>query len=311
MKYIHDTLDFYVGEESVITLGKFDGLHRGHELLMQEIQKQKEQYGFKTIVFTFDIPPRRRVYDAKAKELTVNEEKRYIFEQSGIDYLVSCPFTDEVMHMEAEAFIRWIVESLSVRCFVVGTDFHFAHNRSGNFEVLQQFEKKYGYRTIVMPKVQEDGRDISSTFIREEIEKGNIRKANRLLGYPFFAKSEVIHGNRIGHTMGIPTVNLAIPKEKMIPLFGVYITRTQVDGSWYKSVSNIGRKPTVGEGNPIGLETFLLDFDRDVYEQNILVEFLDFIRPEKRFESLEALKYQIFCDIETTKKYYENITKVC
>lgn len=311
MKYIHDTLDFHVGEESVITLGKFDGLHRGHELLMHEIQKQKEQYGFKTIVFTFDIPPRKRVYDTKAKELTVNEEKRYIFEQSGIDYLVSCPFTDEVMHMEAEAFIRWIVESLSVRCFVVGTDFHFAHNRSGNYEVLQQFEKKYGYRTIVMPKVQEDGRDISSTFVREEIEKGNIQKANKLLGYHFFAKSDVIHGRRIGHTMGIPTVNMAIPEEKMIPPFGVYVTRTKVDGVWYKSVSNIGRKPTVGADNPIGLETFLLDFDKDVYEQNILVEFLDFIRPEKRFESLEALKHQIFCDIETTHKYYENITKVC
>lgn len=97
----------------------------------------------------------------------------------------------------------------------------------------------------------------------------------------------------------------------MIPPFGVYVTRTKVDGVWYKSVSNIGRKPTVGADNPIGLETFLLDFDKDVYEQNILVEFLDFIRPEKRFESLEALKHQIFCDIETTHKYYENITKVC
>lgn len=311
MKYFSDTLEFHVNEDSVITLGKFDGLHRGHELLIEEIANQKKLYGLKSIVFTFDIPPRKKVSDIQAKELTINEEKRYIFEKTGIDYLVSCPFTNEVMCMEPESFIRWIVESLSVKCFVVGDDFCFGHNRMGNHEVLKQFEDKYGYRTIVMPKVKEDGRDISSTFVREEIEKGNIQKANQLLGYHFFVKSDVIHGNQIGRKMGIPTINMAIPEEKMIPPFGVYITRTEISGVWYRGVSNIGKKPTISGDNPVGLETFLLDFEKDVYEENILVEFLDYIRPEKKFDSLEELQKQICLDIEQTNKYYKNITNMC
>lgn len=311
MKYFSNTLNFHVDEESVITLGKFDGLHRGHELLMQEIKKQQAQYGLKTIVFTFDIPPRKKVLDIKAKELTVNEEKRFVFEKTGIDYLISCPFTNDVMCMDPEHFIKWIVEALCVKCFVIGEDFCFGHNRMGNHEVLRQFENKYGYRTIVMPKVKEDGRDISSTFVREEIECGNIVKANHLLGYHFFVKSDVIHGNKIGRTMGIPTINMSIPEEKMIPPFGVYITRAFIDGIWYKSVSNIGRKPTIANDNPIGLETFLLDFNRDVYDRNMIVEFLEFIRPEKKFQSLEELKMQIELDIEQTYNYYKNVTNMC
>jgi riboflavin kinase/FMN adenylyltransferase len=317
MKYWNHTLDFRVGEDSVITLGKFDGLHRGHELLIEEIKKQEDLYGFKTIVFTFDIPPRKQTEQAAAKVLTTNEEKRFVFERTGIDYLIECPFTKEVMGMEPEAFIRWMVESLSVKCFVVGDDFCFGHDRRGNHEVLKQFEEKYGYRTIVMSKVQEDGRDISSTYVREEIGQGNISRANRLLGYPYFAKSKVIHGNQIGRTMGIPTINMAIPEEKMIPPYGVYITRALIDNCWFKGVSNIGRKPTISGNNALGLETFVLDFDKDVYEETILVEFLDYIRPEQKFDSIEALHQQILKDIRrtqeyfVTEKYYEDITEMC
>jgi riboflavin kinase/FMN adenylyltransferase len=318
MKYWKHTLDFRVEEDSVITLGKFDGLHRGHELLISQIKEQEKRYGLKTIVFTFDIPPRKQTTGGAAKVITTNEEKHFIFEHTGIDYLIECPFTKEVMCMEPEAFIQWMVGRLSVKCFVVGDDFCFGHDRKGNHEVLKQFEEKYGYRTIVMPKVKDDGRDISSTFVREEIEKGNIAKVNELLGYPFFAKSDVIHGNRIGRTMGIPTINMAIPEEKMIPPYGVYITKALIEGDWYQGVSNIGRKPTISGDNALGLETFLLDFDKDVYEENILVEFLGYIRPERKFDSLEALQHQIEQDIEQTRSFYKskqkcygNITKIC
>jgi riboflavin kinase/FMN adenylyltransferase len=304
MKYWNHTLDFFVEEDSVITLGKFDGLHRGHELLIEQIKEQEKLHGLKTIVFTFDIPPRRQTDGAPVKVITTNEEKRFIFEQTGIDYLIECPFTKEVMCMEPEAFIRWMVERLSVKCFVVGDDFCFGYKRMGNHEVLKQFEHTYGYRTIVMPKVKEDSRDISSTFVREEIERGNIEKANHLLGYPFFAKSNVIHGNRIGRTMGIPTINMAIPEQKMIPPYGVYITRALIDGRWYKGVSNIGKKPTISGDNALGLETFLLDFDRDVYDESILVEFLGYIREERKFDTLEALQHQIEQDIAKTRDFY-------
>lgn len=311
MEYIRNTLQFHVAEDSVITLGKFDGLHRGHELLMNELRKQKKENDLKAIVFTFDIPPRKRVDDAVAKVLTTNDEKHYIFENAGIDYLIECPFTPEVMCMEPEAFIKWMVDALSVKCIVVGSDFGFGYQRSGNYEVLKKFEQKYGYHTIVMSKMQEDGRDISSTFVREEIEKGHIEKANHLLGYPFFVKNKVIHGNQIGRKMGIPTINMAISEEKMIPPFGVYVTSVMIGDQKYKGISNIGRKPTISDDNPIGLETYILDFEDNLYEEDILVEFLKFIRPEQKFSDIETLKFQIEKDIESAYKYYKNITKMC
>lgn len=190
MEYIKNRLDYTIKEETVITLGKFDGLHRGHELLMENLFAKGRACGYRTVVFTFDIPPRRQVDEAEARVLTTNEEKRYIFERTGVDYLFECPFTREVMCMPPERFIAWIVEALHVRCIVVGEDFHFGYRRAGDYRVLQACADRYGYEVIVLEKMKEDGRDISSSFVREELLKGNIEKANRLLGYEFFVRSE-------------------------------------------------------------------------------------------------------------------------
>ena len=190
MQYITNTLEFKIEESTVISLGKFDGLHRGHELLMKNLMQKKQEHGYQAVVFTFDIPPRAEVADVEAHVLTTNEEKRWIFEHTGIDYLIECPFTQEIMHMPPEEFVRWMVEALHVKCFVVGKDFHFGYQRKGDYQVLQQHAKTYGYEVVVLDKMQEYGRDISSTFIREEIACGNIEKANELLGYSFFCKSK-------------------------------------------------------------------------------------------------------------------------
>ena len=167
MQYITNTLEFKIEESTVISLGKFDGLHRGHELLMKNLMQKKQEHGYQAVVFTFDIPPRAEVADVEAHLLTTNEEKRWIFEHTGIDYLIECPFTQEIMHMPPEEFVRWIVEALHVKCFVVGKDFHFGYQRKGDYQVLQQHAKTYGYEVVVLDKMQEYGRDISSTFIRE------------------------------------------------------------------------------------------------------------------------------------------------
>lgn len=297
MEYVNQTLDFSIEGPSVITLGKFDGLHRGHELLMKELQERGRQSGYKTVVFTFDIPPKNRLSDADAKVLTTNEEKYYIFEKTGIDYLIECPFTEEVMQMEPEQFIRWIVEALHVKCIVAGRDFHFGYRRLGDYKLLLACREKYGYEAIILDKMQEDGRDISSTFIREELSAGRIEKANHLLGYHFFIQSRVIHGNQIGRKMGIPTINMQTPEEKLLPPNGVYVTRVLYGGKIYKSISNVGCKPTIAGEHPIGVETYILDFSQEVYEEEIVVEFLSFIRPEKKFASLEELQKQIERDI--------------
>ena len=196
MKYIRNTVDFQIEEDTVISLGKFDGIHRGHELLMERLAEKKRE-GLKAAIFTFDIPPRRNVQHVEAKVLTTNEEKMHIFEEMGIDYLIECPCTEEVMHMEPEDFIRMLVERLHVKCIVAGEDFRFGHNRRGDYRMLQEYAGKLGYEALILKKMKEDARDISSTFVREEIAAGNIEKANHLLGYRYFVKGMVKHSTNV------------------------------------------------------------------------------------------------------------------
>ncbi len=306
MKYIRNTVDFQIEEDTVISLGKFDGIHRGHELLMERLAEKKRE-GLKAAIFTFDIPPRRNVQHVEAKVLTTNEEKMHIFEEMGIDYLIECPFTEEVMHMEPEDFIRMLVERLHVKCVVAGEDFRFGHNRRGDYRMLQEYAGKLGYEALILKKMKEDARDISSTFVREEIAAGNIEKANHLLGYRYFVKGMVKHGNQIGRTIGIPTINLIPPEEKLLPPFGVYVSEVVIGEERYQGVTNVGCKPTIEGNNPVGVETYLLDFHENVYDRIVTVEFISKIRAEHKFENIEALKEQMENDIAYAEAYFRNL----
>ena len=306
MKYIRNTVDFQIEEDTVISLGKFDGIHRGHELLMERLAEKKRE-GLKAAIFTFDIPPRRNVQHVEAKVLTTNEEKMHIFEEMGIDYLIECPFTEEVMHMEPEDFIRMLVERLHVKCIVAGEDFRFGHNRRGDYRMLQEYAGKLGYEALILKKMKEDARDISSTFVREEIAAGNIEKANHLLGYRYFVKGMVKHGNQIGRTIGIPTINLIPPEEKLLPPFGVYVSEVAIGEERYQGVTNVGCKPTIEGNNPVGVETYLLDFHENVYDRIVTVEFISKIRAEHKFENIEALKEQMENDIAYTEAYFRKL----
>ena len=303
MEYIKDTLEFEIEENTVITLGKFDGLHRGHELLMSVMFEKAKEFKLKTVAFTFSIPPRKEVSGEMARVITTNQEKSMIFERTGLDYLVECPFVPQVQKMEPEEFIKWIAESLHVKCFVIGTDWCFGHNRAGNYETLQRYSKVYGYEVVVLKKITDEGRDISSTYIREEIEQGHMSKVHNLLGYPYFIQGEVIHGNQLGRTIGIPTINVIMPKEKVIPKFGVYVSKVIMDGNEYRGVTNVGKKPTIEGDNPTALETHIIDFSRDVYGENVVVELLEFIRPEMKFSSIEELKEQMSRDVVLAMKH--------
>lgn len=311
MKYINNTLTFKIEEPTVITFGKFDGLHRGHELLMKTLFQKREESGYKTVVFTFDIPPRNKVNEMEAKVLTTNAEKLHIFEREGVDYLLECPFTPEVMRMEPEEFLKWVITSLNVKCIVTGDDFHFGCQRKGDHILIEQMAEQLGYEACIFPKVQENNRDISSTYIREEIAKGNLEKANHLLGYEFLIKGEVVHGNALGRTMGMPTINLATPKEKLLPPNGVYVSRVEIQGRFYRGVSNVGRKPTIEGENPVLVETYIFDWDKDLYGEEVVVSLLHYLRPEKKFTGVEELSKQMKKDLQNTIKYYEDITKMC
>lgn len=306
MKYIRQSMTFELDGPSVLSLGKFDGLHRGHELLLAYMAKKKQkETDLRAVIFTFDIPPRERVQDIQAQVLTTGAEKELLFEKAGIDYVIECPFTRQVMCMEPEEFIDKIVTSCHVKYMVVGTDFRFGYQRRGDYHMLRQLAAQYGYEVEVVDKIQEDGRDISSTFVREEIMAGNIEHANKLLGYDFFTEGTVLHGRQMGkEILGIPTINLLPPEDKLLPPFGVYITNTDWQGRTYPGITNVGCKPTVEGDNPIGVETHLFDMSEDLYGEKVRVSFLKHVRKERRFPSLEALREQMQHDIACGKAYF-------
>lgn len=307
MKYIADTTEFHIDVPTVVTLGKFDGRHRGHQKLMRKMKEIKDRCGFETAVFTFSVTPSAMVTGSCQTVLTTSLERRNNMKKTGIDWLVEYPFTEETQHMAPEEFVREVlVKRMNAKAIVVGTDCGFGYRRSGNAAVLAELSGKYGYQLYVIEKEKDDLRDISSTYIREELDKGNVEKANELLGEPYAIHGTVVHGRHMGGSvLGFPTANLIPPEIKRLPRFGVYVSRVLVDHCYYRGVTNIGRKPTIDGENPVGVETFIFDLDQDIYGNVIEVQLLSFIRPERTFASLGELREQIGRDKGTAAAYFE------
>ncbi len=303
MKVIKDTLDFQIKEPSIISLGKFDGIHAGHHLLMDALADGKKR-GLKSVVFTFSISPKMH-FDHDLKMLTTDEEKMLLLEEAGADYVIECPFNEDIMHMQAVDFLKMLTEKIRVKEIVAGTDFHFGYQRKGDYRLLQQCADRFGYRVRIFEKKQFEGADIGSTRIRGLLTDGKIQKANELLGYEYFFYGKVVHGNELGRTISAPTANLLPSADKLLPPFGVYAVHVRVDGREYNGIANIGKKPTVKGHYPAGVETFIFDFHEDIYGQIIKVSLCEYIRPEQKFRSLEELKTQMEKDIAACRKILE------
>lgn len=305
MRYLTKTLDFDSRGDSVVSLGKFDGLHRGHMLLIRRVLAIGRTEGLETVVFTFDVPPQSKVQHVKPHQLLTNEERRARLEQLGMDCLVECPFVDEVMHMTPEAFIKEIlVDKLHAKKVVVGKDFGFGYKRSGTAEMLKEMGPSLGFETEIIEKAEENGREISSTWAREELEQGNMEAVSGLLGYDYAVHGEIVHGHALGRTIGVPTINQIPPAEKLLPPFGVYVSEVKIEGKIYYGITNIGVKPTVQE-KFTGVETNLFDCSEDLYGKQAEVSLLKFLRPEQKFASIDALKNQLDHDVAAGKKYVE------
>lgn len=307
MRYIADTTEFQIEEPTIVTLGKFDGRHRGHQKLMRTMMEYKERLGYSTAVFTFGMAPGAAVPGRQQTVITTNQERRANMEKMGIDYLVEYPFTEDTRHMKPEDFVKDILAGrMNAKEIVVGPDCSFGYKGAGSAALLEQMSGALGYRLHIIEKEQDHRRDISSTYIREELDKGNVEKANELLGQPYAIHGEVIHGNHIGGSvLGFPTANLLPPAIKRLPRYGVYVSRVLVDGVYYMGVTNIGRKPTVGGDYPAGVETYIFGLDGDIYGKVIEVQLLAFDRPEQKFSSLEELKAGIEKDKEFASRYYK------
>lgn len=282
---------------TAIALGKFDGVHLGHQMLISSMMEEKKR-GRTTLIFTFGNSPVSVLTGGSKKVIYTSLEKAYYFSQLGVDVLLEYPFTKEFASISPEDFVyNCLVKQLGVRAIYVGEDFHFGKGRSGNVGVLKELSERYYFHVHDLPKKTLHGKAVSSTAIRDMLEN-KFHVANEMLGNPYFVYGEVIHGAHLGNTIGYPTINQDIPTDKLIPVSGVYASRVTIDGATYRSISNLGVKPTVDNSRHIALETHILDYSGDLYGQYIKTELLFYIRPEDRFKNVDALRKQIGDDIQ-------------
>jgi len=304
MKYIARNTEFEF-KNSAVTLGKFDGLHLGHRLLLNKVLEEKNQ-GYQAVMFTFFSHPVSLFTGKEVDLIYVEEEKKYLVEQMGFDVMISYPFTKETASMEAEDFIKEVlVEKLDAKIIVVGSDYCFGHKRKGNVDLLRSMADEYGYELIVFDKIKIEDQVVSSTYIREHLANGNMEKVTKFLGNPYTIIGEVQHGRRIGRTLGFPTTNLIPTSMKLLPPSGVYVSITTIDGKKFKGLTNIGNNPTVGETKEKRVETFLFDYDEDLYGKTIEVALYAMERPEIKYDTIEELKEQMAKDIIFGKNYFE------
>lgn len=306
MQYIVNTKEFHIAEPTVVSIGKFDGLHCGHKKLVAEMMNYRVQ-GRKAAMFTFSTPPGTLVKGKVQNVIMTNREREQLLEEAGLDYLVEYPFDEEVRTMDPEKFVSDIlVGKMNAQIIVTGPDCRFGYKAAGDRALLEELAPKYGYRYIVVEKAKDtDYKIISSTYVRDLLADGQILKANKLLGYRYYITGIVEHGNAIGHKKLYPTANLVPAPEKHLPKYGVYVSRVTVDGKTYAGLSNVGKKPTIKGENPAGVETYLYDFDGNLYGKEIKVELLDFVRPEMKFSSIEELKAQLDYDIKMCRDLYD------
>lgn len=309
MQYITGTREFQIEEPTAVALGKFDGLHRGHQKLLKEVLHFREK-GYRPAVFTFETAPGTLMKGSLQTMITTNAERKENLERAGVEYLVEYPFNQEVAHMDPEEFVRHIlVEQMGARAIISGPDGRFGYQRRGDVEMLRQLAPRYGYELVVVQKAMDGDREISSTYVREELALGHIEKANELLGYTYMIHGRVIHGKHLGSTLGFPTVNIQPKVQKHLPAFGVYLSRTVIDGNLYDSITNIGRKPTIEGQHPVGVETYIYDLNQDLYDKWIEVQLLKFMRPETHFSGIEELKHQVLSDKEAGRRIHEERKK--
>ncbi len=274
---------------TAVALGKFQGLHRGHMLLIDKITELSRKEDLTSVVFTINI--------SSSKVINLPKERFDILEGCGVDIDVECDFTPEFAGMRPVDFIKEVlVDKLGAKYVVVGTDFCFGYKRQGNIQTLKEYSKEFGYEVIPVEKLFVDGRVISSSYIRELVETGNINNIFAYMGRDYFIWDKVCHGKELGRTLGFPTINFIPDKNKLLPPVGAYETEIVIDGVLYKGITNIGDNPTVSTDKKTTVETHILNYQGDLYERDLKVSFKKFLRPQIKFSTVDELKRQLLID---------------
>lgn len=296
MQYIYGTADVTRHKKSVVVLGNFDGVHKGHQKLFEVAKYEAREKGLETIVFSFYPHPTWVIGNKRKSLLMSRRDKKKMVEYLGIDVLVEYPFTVAFASSSPEEFFTEVlIKKLNVCVLVVGNNYYFGKDKAGNPEFLKNIGKQYGVEVHVVEAVMTQGKMISSSKIRNLILEGKIEDANDMLGHPYMVVGTVVQGKMLGRTFGFPTINLIADPDRVYPPNGVYATKVKVYSKIYLGMTNIGVNPTVS-GERKMIETHLIEFNQSIYGKDVEIYFYHFMRPEKKFENIEALKKQIACD---------------
>ena len=300
MRLIHDLTDAQLTEEAAVTIGSFDGVHRGHRMLIDQVRAAATNARRASVVITFFPHPSVVLGRAEPFYLTSPEEKLVQINQTGVDLLIELPFTRETSLTRAGEFVHQLITQLRMRELWIGHDFALGYKREGNAEFLTQLGQERGFAVHAVEPLTNDDEVISSSAIRSALREGDIVHANKQLGRPFRLSGRVVKGDGRGKTIGIPTANLDVWSEHAVPANGVYACRGWVGHIPYRAAVNIGTRPTVTNETARTIEAHLLDFDKDLYGFNLALDFIERLRGEQKFSGIEALVTQIRSDIQRT-----------
>lgn len=290
------------GKDNYVALGNFDGMHLGHLSLIRKTVESAKINNCNSMVFTYKNHPKTLVSPDKVPKLIMDiEQKINCLEKENIDIVVLKEFTEEFMAIKPEEFINMLCVNYKVKGIIVGFNFRFGYKNKGDIKLLEDLKEKYGYELFILEPFKYKNDVISSTKIRENIFDGNLEEANNMLSTPYSIKGEVIHGKKLGRTIGFPTANLKINHEDAIPKIGVYYTNIEINEKIYKGITSVGYNPTVN-GRKLTIETFILNFSQEIYGQEIRVYFIKRIRDEVKFNTLQELMEELKFD----EKYAKN-----
>ncbi len=309
MKHVYELSEAQLEQPSLVTIGVFDGVHRGHQYLIKQLVARGQQTGFKTAVLTFFPHPDvvLRHLDGRYY-LTTPEERAEQLAALGVDLVITQTFDEAFRQTRASDLIDQLLKSLQMRILWVGPDFAMGYQREGTVAFLRGQGAEKGFRTEVIDLIRRDGEAISSTAIRKALVEGDVDKANFWLGRGYAVTGEVVQGDRRGHTIGFPTANLAVWEEHTIPANGVYAGWAHLDNERFMAVTNVGVRPTF-DGQEVRVEAHLLDFNRDIYGQQMTVSFEHRLREEKKFENVQQLKDQIAADSKAGRDYLVRVSR--
>jgi riboflavin kinase/FMN adenylyltransferase len=296
--------DYHSEKPLALSLGMFDGVHLGHKYIIDELKKVGSENDLETAILTF-WPHPRFVFNPNEdlKLLNTIEEKKFLMEKYNINNLFVKEFDDEFRNLTGEEFVRQIlIAKLNVKYLIIGYDHSFGKNKSGNFELLQKLSKELDFEVEQMEAINIHENNISSTKVRNALLAGNIKDANEMLGYSYSVSGMVVHGKKLGRTIGYPTANIETESIKLLPKKGAYIVEVEVNDQQYKGMLSIGTNPTVN-GEKLTVEVYILDFNEDIYDKKITVKFRDFLHEEIKFEGLEKLVERLDEDKRITENF--------